>query len=314
MEVFLKTFGSPAPLISTLSNAWEDFPILRLRFFLRSNGLSLPHFHGAFWHSVLGMGLHRKFPETYEALWKKEGCQLYAIHAPMCLDSLIQPGEIVSFDLTLFGDATRYALHCMEALHDVSISGLGRKTFHGERGTACLVAVESITPFGVEVLFGEGEESVANPAPFLAGDILSVAKGVRSNRINLLCETPIHLKTDNRVCMVPPEFSLIVKRLLGRMNQFVPMPFTMEKKILLDRSLEVSQGCHDIGWFDIHRWSSRQEKDLIHGGIVGTLEYSGDLTPFLQWLTMGQWLQIGSKTTFGLGVYRLSLDPIGSSE
>lgn len=304
----METLGSPSPLSFTLSDGWEAFPILRLRFFLKSNGLSLPHFHGAFWHSVLGMGLKRRFPEVYEILWKSQGTQSYAIQAPMTMGAHVQRGEILSFDLTLFGDATRFAFHCMETIHDVALLGLGSKTFKGERGTATLVAVESVTPFGIAGVFREGEGFLEPPVPFPSGDILSISKGVKTNRINLLCETPLHLKTDNHICMVSPEFSIIVKRLLGRMNQFIPMPFTMEKKILLDKSMEVSQGYHDIIWFDLHRWSSRQEKDLMHGGIVGTLEYIGDLTPFLPWLSMGQWLQIGNKTTFGLGVYRLAVE------
>lgn len=307
----MQILGAPLPSVLTLGESWRNFPMLRLRFYLKSEGMSFPAFHGAFWHSVIGMGLHRRFPKTYECLWEGAGSRLYAIFAPMRLKSRIVEGEILSFDLTLFGEGTRHAISCMETLHEISLSGLGSKTLSGERGTARLLSVESVTPSGVLPVFGAEKGSVSIPSPFFAGEILSLVKGVSTRQVNLLCDTPLHLKEENRVCMGSPAFSLIVKRVLGRMNQFIPMPFTMEKKLLVEKSLEVSGGEHDVRWWDLHRWSSRQEKDLIHGGIVGNLAYQGEMTPFLPWLALGQWLQIGSKTTFGFGVYRLGVESSG---
>lgn len=305
----MEFLGSPSQTVPTLAESWKNFPILRLRFYLESNGMTLPPFQGAFWHSVIGMGLHQKFPKTYEALWQTEGPPRYAIHAPMLFKSKIEPGETISFDLTLFGDGTRHALHCMETLHEVALAGLGHRSSTGERGTARLVSVESVTPTATLPIFGEGEQSFALPTPFPTSEILSMIKGVMTCHINLLCDTPLHLKTDNRVCMSSPDFSLIVKRMLGRMNQFIPMPFTLEKKILIEQSMEIAEGPHEISWCDLHRWSARQGKDLLHGGIVGALDYMGEMTPFLPWLVLGQWLQLGSKTTFGFGAYRLGVDP-----
>ncbi|HIR14809.1 MAG TPA: CRISPR system precrRNA processing endoribonuclease RAMP protein Cas6 [Candidatus Choladousia intestinavium] len=36
-------------------------------------------------------------------------------------------------------------------------------------------------------------------------------------------------------------------------------------------------------------------------GLIGTIEYEGDLTPFAPWLNAAQKLHIGRNTTFGLG-------------
>lgn len=39
------------------------------------------------------------------------------------------------------------------------------------------------------------------------------------------------------------------------------------------------------------------------GGIVGEVEYAGDLTPFAPFLAVGEWIHVGKNATFGLGKY-----------
>lgn len=310
-EDTLEFLSSPSPTFPTLAQTWKSFPILRLRFSLRSKRLILPVFHGIFWHSVIGMGLHRSFPKTYHALWEKKGASLYTIQSPMVLKSFFDEGEILSFDLTLLGEGTHYALHCVEVIHEISLSGLGKVFPEGTRGTATLISVESVMPSAIVPVLQEGVARINVPTPFPASDIFSVRKKLQIDRITLFCESPLHLKTNNRVCVGAPEFSLILKRILGRMNQLAPTPFTLEKRILVDKSRKVDSGSHNISWCEIKRWSARQEKELLYGGIVGTLEYIGEITPFLPWLVLGQWLQIGNKTTFGFGTYQLAVDISG---
>jgi hypothetical protein len=255
------------------------------------------------------MGLHQRFPKTYEALYKVRGTQPYAIHAPLSTQSQYKFGEIISFDLTLFGDGTQHAPQCMEAVYHVSRSGLGKRTTGMTRGTAELLTVESVTPSEVRKIFPGAPNSLPVSSPFLAEEVLLLTKGYKTNHIQLVCDTPLRIKSENRLSFSPPSFQLIMQRVLGRMNQILPTPYTWEKKIILERAENVMDGFHNIQWVDVSRWSSRQEKEIMHGGIIGVLEYIGDMTEFLPWLGLGQWLQIGNKTTFGLGVYRLAVAP-----
>jgi hypothetical protein len=41
------------------------------------------------------------------------------------------------------------------------------------------------------------------------------------------------------------------------------------------------------------------------GGLLGEITYRGDLTPFLPWLALGEWMHISGKTSFGLGRYTI---------
>jgi CRISPR-associated endoribonuclease Cas6 len=56
----------------------------------------------------------------------------------------------------------------------------------------------------------------------------------------------------------------------------------------------------------LERYSNRHHQKLPLHGVVGTLSFAGNLTPFLSLLRLGAHLHIGAGTAFGLGHYRLS--------
>lgn len=61
----------------------------------------------------------------------------------------------------------------------------------------------------------------------------------------------------------------------------------------------------DLRWCDWQRYSSRQQRKIALGGVVGTWRLGGDLAPFRPFLILGQWLHVGKNASFGLGQYRL---------
>ncbi|MFN3595527.1 MAG: CRISPR system precrRNA processing endoribonuclease RAMP protein Cas6, partial [Thiobacillaceae bacterium] len=61
-----------------------------------------------------------------------------------------------------------------------------------------------------------------------------------------------------------------------------------------------------LRWQDWTRYSSRQQKKMDLGGVVGEWRLVGDLSPFAPFLHLGQWLHVGKEATFGLGGYRLT--------
>jgi hypothetical protein len=60
-----------------------------------------------------------------------------------------------------------------------------------------------------------------------------------------------------------------------------------------------------LQWRDWKRYSSRQQTSMKLGGLVGTVTYAGDLTPFLPLLLAGEVLHAGKATAFGLGKYHM---------
>lgn len=58
-------------------------------------------------------------------------------------------------------------------------------------------------------------------------------------------------------------------------------------------------------WKELPRYSARQKRRMVLGGLEGSLTLEGDLGPALPFLALGELLQVGKGTSFGLGRYRL---------
>jgi hypothetical protein len=60
-----------------------------------------------------------------------------------------------------------------------------------------------------------------------------------------------------------------------------------------------------VQWRDWKRYSARQDVKMKLGGFVGGVEYRGELGPFFSLLQLGERLNIGKGTGFGLRRYRI---------
>ncbi len=69
-----------------------------------------------------------------------------------------------------------------------------------------------------------------------------------------------------------------------------------------------------LKWQEWTRRSSRQQKIMQLGGVVGRWTLRGNLAPFLPALNLGQWLHVGKETVFGLGRYALIHNPAHSPD
>ena len=61
-----------------------------------------------------------------------------------------------------------------------------------------------------------------------------------------------------------------------------------------------------LAWKDWTRFSSRQQREMTLGGVLGQWKLAGDLGELLPWFWLGQWLHVGKNATMGMGMYSLS--------
>ena len=64
---------------------------------------------------------------------------------------------------------------------------------------------------------------------------------------------------------------------------------------------EVKTTKEDLRLEQVERYSNRMKGKMDLSGLLGELEFAGDLTPFVPWLLAAQILHIGRNTTFGMG-------------
>ncbi|GAB5046633.1 hypothetical protein TdN_10250 [Thermodesulfovibrio sp. TK110] len=76
-------------------------------------------------------------------------------------------------------------------------------------------------------------------------------------------------------------------------------------KEFINKALEVKVKDSKLRWFDWERYSYRQNRRMILGGLIGTITFEGNIGPFLSILKAGEIFHCGKNTSFGLGKYRI---------
>ena len=73
----------------------------------------------------------------------------------------------------------------------------------------------------------------------------------------------------------------------------------------LVREAEALRQRSALHWQDWSRFSSRQQREMTLGGVLGEWTLEGDLSRLFPWLWLGQWLHVGKNATMGMGRYEI---------
>ena len=100
-------------------------------------------------------------------------------------------------------------------------------------------------------------------------------------------------------------FHVLVRAMLRRVSSLLncygngePL---LDYKSLVKRAREVSIAESDLQWFDWKRYSHRQDKSMLMGGMVGSIIYEGNIGEYLPLVDISSKVHIGKQTSFGLG-------------
>jgi len=266
--------------------------------------LYLPAYKGSLFHGSFGHALMEIAPSWYHYFFPPDsGGPLPYVLLPSLDDKTHYPkGHIFGCELTLIGKSAHHFALCQSAFEY-----LGRRMGLGKN-------------LGKFRLTGVSVASTSQSQPTL--DEYIAASGVSpqeiiKNRANLAeCKeitfhfiTHLRLKDKNRLCGNVPPFSIFFARLAGRLanlsrtygrGAIISKP---EIKELVNLAQEISIKSEDVEWNDWKRFSGRQKSWMKFGGLRGSVTYSGDFSPFIPFLALGEWLHVGGKTSFGLGKY-----------
>ncbi|SFM73895.1 CRISPR system precrRNA processing endoribonuclease RAMP protein Cas6 [Thermodesulforhabdus norvegica] len=215
---------------------------------------------------------------------------------------VIQPGETLTFGLTVMGRALNWLPYVAAAIEQMRRIGIGRG-----RGTFELVRISSVDPAGsvLEVIYEDG--SLRFPERPLSLKSLKINDRSPSNRFSIHFVTPLRLRYRQKL-VDKPDFHIIIGNLLQRVHLLcrihgdAPDAYP-EVEEMLTMARDVTIVDMRARWYDWQRYSHRQRQKMRLGGIIGSVTYEGDPTPFEPYLTAGSVLHIGKNTGFGLGRY-----------
>lgn len=222
----------------------------------------------------------------------------YVIEPPQWGERDYEPGETLAFHIVLSGRALDQLALILWAFIRAFQRGVGK----GD-GTARLERVVHIGSEETVVLDGpassiQEHDTAVPPAPTFTGD-----------RLTLHLEPPLRLQKnghpiDHRQLTARDLLTALIRRvaLIREFHGAGPLAVDFGD---LARRAETVESTKDLRWRDWTRYSSRQQRKMALGGVVGHWTLTGDLAPFLPFLHLGQWLHVGKGASFGLGGYRL---------
>lgn len=291
----------------------EIFQLTRLKFYLRfHNDTKLPEFTGSTLHGMLGHALRKYSPHANKicfSQFENQQPKPYAIIANDQNKTKWQKGEIFSFEIKLFGHAVSVANQVVTAINKFGLSdGIG-SNHQKYKKKYTLISVSSIC--GDHQQAGIGKYKLIehiNPMLLNPTNITENA-----SELALQLNSPLRIKRQNQQFAPAPELIQLLQnvshrwQLLTKYWQFDNIEFlqSLHRNLPLNIRTENTSTTYCKDW---QRFSIRQNEKTPQGGILGQLSYNilDDSKPYITpWLAVGEQLQIGAKTTFGLGNYTL---------
>lgn len=227
----------------------------------------------------------------------------YVIEPPQWGEKTYVQGDTLSFHLVLAGRVLEQLPLILWAFHKGFQRGVGR----GD-GTASLARVWHVADDEATlILDGPGNRIIGHagavlPAPSFAG-----------KAVTLHVDSPLRLQTNGRRAtaeeFTPRKLLTTLIRRIALISEFHGAgTLALDFKALAAQA-ETLGSDKQLTWRDWTRYSSRQQQKMELGGVVGSWQLTGELTPFLPFLHLGQWLHVGKEAVFGLGGYRLEQHP-----
>jgi len=279
----------PLPASATLQSGLERLALLRLGFCHRlENELLAEPFKGSMWHGAFGASLHDLAPRAYEALMQAEQPQRsWALRPPLMQDTRIPAGSELRGELVLMGDAVAHADACIAALDEMGRRGLGPR-----RAPAVL-------------------ESTSEGPCVTAWDVFHraslVATQARAAALELHLRSPLRTRERGSPLHSAPSFAQLLKRSIARLVTRLPdtghgLFATGEQATLMQTAEHVELLDHRIEAVRWQRRSSRQQRTMPFDGLLGHVSFAPAAMAAYPWMALAEWWQLGSKTTFGLGM------------
>ena len=210
-------------------------------------------------------------------------------------------GESFSFQLTLIGRAIDYLPYFLVSFRELGEMGIGKG-----RGRFQLAHVR--TDEGESIYDGDTQmvHNLNNSRGF--DDIQRETESQPMDELTLRLITPARITHEGALTDQLP-FHVFWRRLIGRISALAYFhcgeSLEMDFKGLIEKAMSVETTGSTLRWKDWTRYSSRQDRRMQLGGLVGRVKFAGDLAEFVPFVALGAFLHVGKNATFGLGKYRV---------
>lgn len=244
--------------------------------------------------------------ETSEAIKAPEGSRIvspphpFVIEPPLITATEFPSGSSFDFNLLLFGESNNNLPYFIYAFDQMGKIGIGKKV-DGRRGRFSMKEVKHKE----QTLYSDVDQKL-NVADSTDELYISEAKNYskESFRLKLILETPLRLKFENRLKADLP-FHVFVRAMLRRvsslLNCYGDGEPALDYRGLVKKAETIQTVDLNLSWFDWKRYSHRQDKSMLMGGLTGSVTFEGKIGEYLPLIEFCSKVHLGKQTSFGLG-------------
>ncbi len=214
----------------------------------------------------------------------------YIIVPPLKPKTAFTAGDEFIFQIKLFGDSFQFFPSIRQAIVTMGQNGIGRKCNSGA-----------------------GKFQVVDIAHELLDIELESNSSKAYNRLVVHFISPTRIQQKNEVMTFRDEipFVTLTRAILRRYSAledgFGNGAERLDYRGLVSHAENITIQASDSRWFDISRYSSRQQRQRKMGGVVGSIEYNGGgLERYLPLLNYCQETHLGKQTSFGFGKFAVT--------
>lgn len=228
----------------------------------------------------------------------------FVIEPPMETDRVYEPGNTLCFSLILIEKAVDYLPYFVYTFEEMGKIGIGK-----QRGKYRLI---SVTTDEGELIHTCEDRTIRAVPPnqlYIPIDFPYSDNGIESLTITFI--TPARILY-GRHFATKPNFHILIRSLLRRIALLAyfhgdkqKMTWDLNRIIAAAESIRIQKD--GTRWWDWERYSTRQGERMKMGGLVGEVEYRGNIEPFLPIIKAGEIFHVGKGTSFGLGKYETQL-------
>jgi len=230
----------------------------------------------------------------------------FVIEPPLTNETYLSAGSSFAFDLLLFGQVNDSLPYFIYAFKEMGKIGIGRKV-NGQRGKFSLDEVLNEDT----VIYSASSETISRvklAAPLRLEDQYTFSKDELRLRIRII--TPLRLKYRNRLYADLP-FHVLTRAMLRRisslMEHYGKGEPSLDYRGLVKNAEKIEVVKRNLSWFDWRRYSNRQDRGMLMGGLVGSIVYEGLIGPYLPLIRFCEKVHLGKQTTFGLGKFAMEV-------
>jgi len=225
----------------------------------------------------------------------------FVLNPPLTNRQLFHRNENLKFDLVLMGrfvDAMPYFVY--------TFTEIGRRGIGRDRGTFILDRIDHINGHTATPIYNNDSQKLTTIST--TENLTFEPENGLIDELTLDLLTPLRLKNKGRLAS-RLSFPLLFERLLQRLALLFGLYGSNGKMpdlaVLIKKANQVRVTFDLTHWYEWERYSTRQKTSMKFGGLRGKITFSGELSEFMPLLRMGEQVNVGSGTSFGLGRFKI---------